>query len=156
MASIVVTGGGMAGLMAAMLLADDGHEVVVLERDPAPAPEPSDAWESWSRRGVNQFRLLHFLHARFRIEAERALPRVVSALEEAGALRLDMIAGAPVQLTGERRPDDDDFCAVTARRPVTEAVVAACAEATPGVTVRRGVSVAGVTTGTAARRGCPM
>ncbi len=37
MADVVVTGGGMGGLVTAMLLAGDGHAVTVLERDPAPA-----------------------------------------------------------------------------------------------------------------------
>jgi 2-polyprenyl-6-methoxyphenol hydroxylase-like FAD-dependent oxidoreductase len=155
MASIVVTGGGLAGLTAAMVLADDGHEVTVLERDPGPPPPPAEAWESWSRRGVTQFRLLHFLQPRFRLEAERALPRVIAALEDAGALRLDLAAAAPTELTGGVRPGDDAFTAVTARRPLAESVVAACAEATPGVTVRRGVAVTGVMTGTSALPGVP-
>ena len=145
----------MAGLTTAMLLADDGHQVVVVERDPAPAPAPAEAWDDWTRRGVNQFRLLHFLQPRFRLEAERALPRVVSALEAAGALRLNVMGGAPDQLTGGPRAGDDDFAAVTARRPVAEAVLAACAEETPGVSVRRGVAVAGVTTGAEALAGVP-
>ena len=56
---IVVTGAGICGLTTAML-ASDGHEVTVLERDPAPAPDPDKAWDDWERRGVNQFRLPHF------------------------------------------------------------------------------------------------
>ncbi len=35
MPSIVMIGGGIAALTTAMLLADDGHKVTVLERDPA-------------------------------------------------------------------------------------------------------------------------
>jgi uncharacterized protein with NAD-binding domain and iron-sulfur cluster len=35
MAPIVMVGGGIAALTTAMLLADDGHAVTVLERDPA-------------------------------------------------------------------------------------------------------------------------
>jgi 2-polyprenyl-6-methoxyphenol hydroxylase-like FAD-dependent oxidoreductase len=80
---------------------------------------------------------------------------VASALDEAGALRLNVIAGVPTQITGGLRPGDDDFAVLTARRPVAESVVAACAEATPGVTVRRGVTVSGVTTGPAAVAGVP-
>ena len=33
MAAIVVTGGGVGGLVAAMVLAEDGHDVTLLERD---------------------------------------------------------------------------------------------------------------------------
>ncbi len=89
------------------------------------------------------------------MEIERALPRVASALDEAGALRLNLIAGVPAEITGGPRPGDDDFAVLTARRPVVESVVAACAEATAGVTVRRGVAVSGVTTGSAAAAGVP-
>lgn len=145
----------MAGLITAMLLADDGNEVVVLERDPAPPPGIAEAWDSWTRRGVNQFRMVHFLHPRFRTEAERALPRVVTALEEAGGFLLNIVTSAPAALTGGLRDDDEDFTTVTARRPVAESVMAACAEATPGVTVRRGVAVAGLTTGTEVLAGVP-
>ena len=58
MAAVVVTGGGLIGLSTAMLLAKDGHQVTVLERDPNPPPAtPAEAWELWERRGVNQFRI---------------------------------------------------------------------------------------------------
>src|ERR1700684_857456 len=101
----------MGGLTTAMLLADDVHQVLVLERAPAPVPTPAEAWDDWTRRGGNQFRLLHFLQPRFRLEAERALPRVVTALEGAGALRLNVLGSAPAQLTGGPRDGDDDFTA---------------------------------------------
>ena len=98
-----------------MLLADDGHEVTLLERDEADPPAPSDAWEAWERRGVNQFRLAAFLHAALPDRArEGALPRVVKALEAAGAVRINPIDGAPVEMTGGARPGDDDL---TSLRP---------------------------------------
>ncbi len=62
MARIVVLGGGVCGLASGLMLARDGHEVTVLERDTAPVPESVDeAWEGWSRDGVTQFRMAHFL-----------------------------------------------------------------------------------------------
>ena len=69
-----------------MLLAEDGHDVTLLERDAAEPPSPSEAWETWERRGVNQFRLLHFFMPRFRITLEQELPRMPKALEAAGRL----------------------------------------------------------------------
>src|SRR5579864_8030917 len=63
---IVVTGAGIGGLTTALLLAADGHEVTVLERDPARVPDPERAWDDWIRRGVNQFKLPHFFAPRFR------------------------------------------------------------------------------------------
>ena len=156
MAAVVVTGGGLIGLSTAMLLAKDGHEVTVLERDPSPPPAtPADAWEQWDREGVNQFRLLHMFLPRFRKEREAALPEVMAGLDAAGALRFNPVADAPVELTGGPRPGDEEIEAITARRPVAESVVASVAAATPGVTVRRGVGIRGLLTGTEAAPGIP-
>jgi 2-polyprenyl-6-methoxyphenol hydroxylase-like FAD-dependent oxidoreductase len=145
---IVMTGAGVVGLSTAMLLAADDHDVTVLERDPAPPPAtPTDAWETWERKGVNQFRLLHFLLARHRAIIEQELPAVGAALAAAGALRINPVTSAPATLSGGVRPGDDRFECLTARRPVVEAVFAAAAAATSGVTIRRGTEVAGLLTG---------
>ncbi len=155
MAQIVVAGGGVAGLSAAMLLARDGHDVTLLERDAAEPPSPAEAWDTWERRGVNQFRLLHFFQPRFRLALAHELPDVAKALESAGALRLNLIEVVPDELTGGARPGDDDFEALTGRRPVVEAVMGTAAASTPGVTVRRGVAVGGLVVGAQAVPGIP-
>ena len=156
MATVVVTGGGLIGLSTAMLMAKDGHEVTVLERDPSPPPAtPIDAWEQWERKGVNQFRLLHMFLPRFRQIASVELPEVIAGMDAAGALRINSLVDAPVELTGGPRPGDEELEAVTARRPVAESVVASVAQATPGVTIRRGVAIQGVLTGTPAAPGVP-
>lgn len=125
MSRIVICGGGACGLLMAMLLGDDGHRVVVLERDDGPPPEPIEAWDTWERRGVNQFRLPHFLLPRFAALLGEALPDVLDDLRTAGALEY-----ALGPMTG-----------ITARRPFLEAVLAGAAARRPGVEVRRGVAV---------------
>jgi 2-polyprenyl-6-methoxyphenol hydroxylase-like FAD-dependent oxidoreductase len=128
-----------------MMLANDGHEVTVLERDPTPPPPPDTAWDEWDRRGVNQFRMLHFFLPRFREVVEAELPGLTDAMVAAGSLRYNPLVGIPEAVTGGWRAGDERFDTVTARRPVAESVVASLAEVTPGVTIRRGVGVAAVT-----------
>ena len=81
-------GGGICGLGAAMLLARDGHDVTVLERDADPGPDsPHDAWENWTRKGVAQFRQPHNLMPGLRVLLESDLPDVQEALRLAGAAK---------------------------------------------------------------------
>ena len=141
MANLVVCGAGVNGLTTAMMLAKDGHQVTVLERDPAAPPDPSDAWESWERRGVGQFRLPHFLLGGFRVVVHEEIPELEDALMAAGALRMNVLGPF-----AEAMDPEDRNAVLTARRPLIESVVAKVADATAGVTVRRGVAVAGVLT----------
>jgi 2-polyprenyl-6-methoxyphenol hydroxylase-like FAD-dependent oxidoreductase len=148
MADVIVIGGGVAGLCGSLLLARDGHRVRLLERDPAPPPESADAaWTEWERRGVNQFRLLHYFLPRFRQTIEAELPDLVAALEAAGALRTNPVFNMPAEFSGGIRPDDDRFTSITGRRPVIEAAIARVVAAEPGVDVRRGTAVRALLTG---------
>jgi 2-polyprenyl-6-methoxyphenol hydroxylase-like FAD-dependent oxidoreductase len=139
-----------------MLLASDGHQVTLLERDAAPPPaDPDGAWAGWERRGVNQFRMLHFFLPRFRQLVDRELPTVAAALDRAGALRFNVIEGIPAEMTGRHRTGDDDFEVLTGRRPVVESAIAGAAAQQRGLTVRRGVAVAGLVTGRQTAPGVP-
>src|SRR5437763_15110420 len=155
-AIIAVLGAGVVGLAAAMLLGKDGHDVVVVERDPTePEGDPDALWSSWERRGVNQFRLLHYFQPAFRDRLERELPEVVGALDAAGAIRHNVMALVPEETSGGFRAGDEQYEALTARRPVTEAVLARIAAATPGVEIRRGVAIDGVLTGSSVEDDTP-
>ena len=148
MSKIIVLGAGVCGLAAGMLLAHDGHEVIVMEQDSAAAPgTPQEAWDGWPRSGVNQFRQAHFLLPAGRAVLEQELPQVAAALVTAGAAQVDLLSVMPPAITDRApRPGDDRFTTLTARRPVLEQAFARCAQATPGLDIRRGVRVAGLTT----------
>ena len=90
MSKVIVLGGGICGLASALMLARDGHDVTVLERDPAPPPEsPERAWEAWERQGVVQFRQAHYMQPRGTRVLEAELPDVLAAIADAGAARLE-------------------------------------------------------------------
>jgi 2-polyprenyl-6-methoxyphenol hydroxylase-like FAD-dependent oxidoreductase len=147
-ANIIVLGGGVCGLGAAVLLARDGHDVSVFERDHERTPEHVEgAWTSWERPGVAQFRQPHFLQARVRQVLHRELPDVCDALLRTGAASVDPLDRLPRAITDRGiRPGDERFVSVTARRTTTEHVVASIAENEPRVNVRRGTEVVGLTT----------
>jgi len=148
MPKVIVLGAGVCGLAAGMLLAGDGHQVTIVERDSTPPPDtPQQAWECWTRSGVNQFRQAHFLLPAGRAILDQELPQVARALAVAGAARVDLLSAMPPTITDRApRPCDDRFTTLTARRPVLEQAFAQCAQATPSLEVRRGVRVAGLTT----------
>lgn len=65
--NIVIVGGGMAGLLAALLLAHDGHRITVLERDDTDVPATADeAFDGWDRRGAPYACQSHAILARLR------------------------------------------------------------------------------------------
>jgi 2-polyprenyl-6-methoxyphenol hydroxylase-like FAD-dependent oxidoreductase len=156
MGRIVMVGAGVVGLGAAMLLARDGHQVIVLERDPArPPSDPAEAWERWQRPGLNQFQMAHAFLAGFRSVLDAELPDVAKVLQDAGGLRLNVIRDLPAAMTGGWRDGDEGYEWLTGRRPVVEAVLAAAAESAPGVEIRRGVAVADLVSETSALPGSP-
>ncbi|SEP15444.1 2-polyprenyl-6-methoxyphenol hydroxylase [Trujillonella endophytica] len=157
MAGIVICGGSVIGLCAGMMLARDGHEVTVLEGDPDGAPvTPDEAWAAWRRRGVAQFRQPHNLFARFREVADRELPGLTDRLLAAGCVWVDFLDPLPPSIADRApRPGDERLRFITGRRPVVESVVATAAAEQPGLTVRRGVRVAGLVAGPSAVAGVP-
>jgi 2-polyprenyl-6-methoxyphenol hydroxylase-like FAD-dependent oxidoreductase len=147
MAEILVLGAGLTGLTTAMLLARDGHDVTVLERDATEPPaDASASWAGWDRTGVAQFHQLHLMLPRWREVMEAELGGVLDALRAAGGLDYNALHHRPATQTGGWQPGDERFALVTARRPVLEAAVAAAAASCPGLRIRRGVVVTGLLT----------
>jgi 2-polyprenyl-6-methoxyphenol hydroxylase-like FAD-dependent oxidoreductase len=156
MAGIVVIGGGVVGLSAALMLAGAGHEVTVLERDDGVVPgSAEEAWRAWQRPGVAQFRQAHLLHAAGYRVLEEMLPDVARALVRAGATSFDMLSTLP-PFVADRAPraGDERFVTVTGRRAAIEYAVAATADGR--LDIRRGVAVTGLVTGPSAARGVPQ
>jgi 2-polyprenyl-6-methoxyphenol hydroxylase-like FAD-dependent oxidoreductase len=141
-----------------MLLAQQGLEVVVLDRDEAPPGDAESAWDGWGRRSVGQFRLVHFLQPGGRALIEEHLPGVRSELEAVGALRFNP-AVAAARLLPDGADDDLDLSRfetlTTCRRPLIEFAYAAAARATPGVEVRYGCPATALVTGTEVIPGVP-
>src|SRR5262245_16406557 len=155
--SVLIVGGGICGLGAALLLARDGQEVTVLEHDAGPAPDsPPAAWESWTRKGVAQFRQPHNFMPGLRQILEAELPDVQDALCRAGASKFDLLNPLPPFITDRSpRPIDDKLWTFTTRRPVGECVFANAAHADRRITIRRGVQVRELLTGAPVVPGVP-
>ena len=138
MSRIVVLGAGVCGLAAALMLRRDGHEVTVLERDAAPLPDSAaDAWHSWEREGVRQFRQAHFLQPLGAGVLDAELPDVRDAALAEGAAHFSVLPDVfPYE------PGDERFRTFIMRRAVLEHTLARIAE--DEVDVRRGVVATGL------------
>ena len=142
MARIVIAGAGVCGLSAGLMLHRDGHDVTVLERDPAPLPQsPDDAWDRWERAGVTQFRMAHYLQSLGHGVLRTELPDVLDALAESGAPPFNPLCMMPPPLAAAGPRDGDErFDTVAARRTTLELAFARVAE--EELDVRRGTGVA--------------
>jgi 2-polyprenyl-6-methoxyphenol hydroxylase-like FAD-dependent oxidoreductase len=143
---IAVVGGGMAGMLAALLLARDGHRVTVYERDDTDLPETADeAFEKWDRRGAPHARQSHALLARLRRTLTERAPDVLGMLAEQGATELTVERILPPTMADRApRPGDDELVLWCCRRLTIEWVLRRVVTAEPGVTWRRGVGVDGL------------
>jgi len=148
---VIVVGGGVTGLGAALSLAQRGARVTVLEGDATPLPQsPLEAFRSWDRRGAPQARHSHAFLARLHNSIRRETPELYADLLAHGAepLRFTDLARETLEAP-ELLPEDEEITLLACRRITFEWVLRRHVEALPGVELRHGASVEGLLGGTA-------
>jgi 2-polyprenyl-6-methoxyphenol hydroxylase-like FAD-dependent oxidoreductase len=144
--NILVVGGGMSGLLSALMLARDGHQVTVMERDDTDVPETADeAFDGWDRSGAAHARQSHAILARLRRILRERAPDVIDALLAQGATELSVERILPPDIVDrEPRPEDDDLVLLCCRCLTIEWVLRKAVMSEPGVVWRGGVGVVGL------------
>jgi len=144
---VVITGAGIAGLMSALYLARDGHNVILLERDATPLPATPDEAFTWKRRGAPQVRHPHAFLARLRNLLRDDLPDVRQDLLDAGCVEVGWADIVPDTLDDRTpQPGDDDMTLIASRRTTFEWVLRRAALRTERVELRDGVKVTALRT----------
>ncbi len=143
---VVVVGGSAAGLFTSLLLARNGHEVVVLDRDPLdPAPDVEAAAQSAFRAAAPQTVQPHVVLSRCRELLLERLPDVYENLITAGVMEAPLSSQMPPSLPDRSTwPGDEQLALLMTRRSTLDWVLRRTTMAQPGVTVRGGVPVTGL------------
>jgi 2-polyprenyl-6-methoxyphenol hydroxylase-like FAD-dependent oxidoreductase len=134
----VVLGGGIAGLLAARVLADTYAQVTIVERDVLPATASH-------RRGAPQARHVHGLLPRGREIMEDLLPGLTDELVLAGALPGDVCGNVRWYLGGRMlRQADSGLLALSASRPLIEDALRNRIRALTNVSIMDGFDIVGL------------
>jgi 2-polyprenyl-6-methoxyphenol hydroxylase-like FAD-dependent oxidoreductase len=134
----VVLGGGIAGLIAARVLADAYASVTIVERDQLPT-------ERTHRRGVPHGRHIHGLMPRGRMLLDELMPGLTDELVAAGALVGDIGGNVRWYLGGRRLSRvDTGLSVVSASRPLIEGTIRDRVRALPNVSILDGHDIVGL------------
>jgi 2-polyprenyl-6-methoxyphenol hydroxylase-like FAD-dependent oxidoreductase len=144
---IVVAAAGAAGLLASLLLARAGHQVVLVERDRLdPAPDVESAAASAFRATAPQVVQPHMVMARCRELLLERLPDVYGRLLAAGAAEAPLWTQMPESLSARTaRLGDARLTSLATRRSTVDWVLRRAVLAEPGITLRGGMRVTGLT-----------
>lgn len=144
---VVVVGGSAAGLLTALVLAEAGHEVEVLDRDPLePAPDVESAAATAFRASAPQIVQAHALLPLCRELLLEHLPSVYEDLLDTGAVEAPLSTQMPPSLLDrDPRPGDERLTMLFTRRSTFDWVLLRSAVAAPAVTLRGRTRVRGFT-----------
>src|SRR5215218_1629647 len=137
---LVVAGGGVAGLVAALGAARAGHEAVVVERDVVDPGLPPLAALALERRGIPHYLQPHAFLPRGRQELADWAPDVLDRLVDAGAHTQHLAR----KLLGPPQCGDEDLVYLWVRRPIIEWALRRAVAAEPAIEIRAGVRVTGL------------
>jgi 2-polyprenyl-6-methoxyphenol hydroxylase-like FAD-dependent oxidoreductase len=140
---VVVIGGSVAGLGAALALSGRGHRVTILEADATPLPAThGEAFARWKRRGAPQTRHSHALLARLRNLIRDHAPDLLEKLLACGAEELRFTHRARELFPDVAfEPGDEDIVALACRRITFEWILRRHVLDTGLVDFRDGVAV---------------
>lgn len=147
MSSVIIAGGSVVGLGAALALADSGHQVEILERLPDKPPSTIEEAAVWQRPTAPQAVHSHaFASLGCNLLRDRA-PDVYEGLLAAGASEINLADYPPPTLTGfQRQPSDEKLRMVTCRRSTFELVLRQRSLARSGVRLSTDATVRGLVT----------
>ncbi|HYS34808.1 MAG TPA: FAD-dependent monooxygenase [Pseudonocardiaceae bacterium] len=147
MSTVIVIGGSVVGLGAALALADRGHQVEILERSADEFPTTVAEAADWHRPTVPQALHSHaFASLGCNLLRDRARD-VYDGLFAVGATEVNLADYVPPMLRDfQREPGDDNLRMVITRRSTFELVLRQRALARKGVRLTTGATVRGLIT----------
>jgi 2-polyprenyl-6-methoxyphenol hydroxylase-like FAD-dependent oxidoreductase len=137
---VVVVGGGVGGLAAALAFGRAGYPVTLLERDPLPPTADAEEAFAAERRGAPQAHQTHGFLARVAVLLRERFPDVLDDLKAVGCTTLPFLPNL-----GEPRPGDEDLAVLVVRRTTFEWVLRQAVTRESTVDFRTGVGVRGLT-----------